>query len=140
MAVRHDAVAMNPVQQTSRSKRRQAAAPDNPRDVVFPTRNGTWQQVNNVERRRRQVRKDTGLEWVTPHTFPKTLATLVSARVDADTASQQLGHSSPAITRERWPEHVGNTWGPAPSGSHDKPPRTCVSAGQRRLFGRADRI
>jgi integrase len=67
---------------------------------VFPTRNGTWQQVNNVERRWRQVRKDTGLEWVTPHTFRKTVATLISERVDAETASQQLGHSSPAITRE----------------------------------------
>jgi integrase len=81
-------------------RRRQAAAGENPNDAVFPTRNGTWQQVNNVERRWRQIRKDTGLEWVTPHTFRKTVATLISERVDAETASQQLGHSSPAITRE----------------------------------------
>jgi len=81
-------------------KRRRAASPDNPNDAVFPTRNGTWQQVNNVERRWRQIRKDTGLDWVTPHTFRKTVATLISERVDAETASQQLGHSSPAITRE----------------------------------------
>ena len=72
----------------------------NPIDAVFPTRNGTWQQVNNVERRWRQIRADTGLDWVTPHTFRKTVATLISERVDAETASQQLGHSSPAITRE----------------------------------------
>ena len=81
-------------------KRRRAAARENPNDAVFPTRNGTWQQVNNVERRWRQIRKDTGLDWVTPHTFRKTVATLISERVDAETASQQLGHSSPAITRE----------------------------------------
>jgi len=81
-------------------KRRQAAARENPNDAVFPTRNGTWQQVNNVERRWRQIRKDTGLDWVTPHTFRKTVATLISERVNAETASQQLGHSSPAITRE----------------------------------------
>lgn len=81
-------------------ERRQAAARENANDAVFPTRNGTWQQVNNVERRWRQIRKDTGLEWVTPHTFRKTVATLISERVDAETASQQLGHSSPAITRE----------------------------------------
>jgi integrase len=81
-------------------RRRQAAAGENPNDAVFPTRNGTWQQVNNVERRWRQIREDTGLEWVTPHTFRKTVATLISERVDAETASQQLGHSSPAITRE----------------------------------------
>ncbi len=47
-----------------------------------------------------QIREDTGLDWVTPHTFRKTVATLISERVDADTASQQLGHASPAITRE----------------------------------------
>jgi integrase len=81
-------------------ERRRATARENLNDAVFPTRNGTWQQVNNVERRWRQIRKDTGLEWVTPHTFRKTVATLISERVDAETASQQLGHSSPAITRE----------------------------------------
>ncbi len=85
---------------TEMLRRRQAAARENPNDAVFPTRNGTWQQVNNVERRWRQIRKDTGLDWVTPHTFRKTVATLISERVDAETASQQLGHSSPAITRE----------------------------------------
>jgi hypothetical protein len=31
-------------------KRRHAAAPGDPNAPVFPTRNGTWQQVNNVER------------------------------------------------------------------------------------------
>jgi integrase len=79
---------------------RRAAARGDSNDAVFPTRNGTWQQVNNVERRWRQIRKDTGLDWVTPHTFRKTVATLISERVNAETASQQLGHSSPAITRE----------------------------------------
>ena len=80
-------------------RRRQGAAGANPNDAVFPTRNGTWQQVDNVERRWRKIRKDTGLDWVTPHTFRKTVATLISERVNAVTASQQLGDSSPAITR-----------------------------------------
>ncbi len=45
--------------------RREFATPtDN--DAVFATRNGTWHQVVNVERRWRQIRKDTGYEWVTP--------------------------------------------------------------------------
>jgi integrase len=43
-------------------KRRHAAARENPNDAVLPTRNGTWRQVNNVERRWRQIRKDTGLD------------------------------------------------------------------------------
>lgn len=81
-------------------RRRRSLAVDSPREAVFPTRNGTWQQVNNVERRWRQIRHGTGLDWVTPHTFRKTVATLISERVGAETASQQLGHSSPAITRE----------------------------------------
>jgi len=38
-------------------------------DAVFPTRNGTWQQVNNVERRWRQIRNRAGLNWVTPEAF-----------------------------------------------------------------------
>jgi integrase len=80
-------------------RRRDSAEGDLP-VVVFPTRRGTWQQVNNIERRWRQIRQGTGLEWVTPHTFRKTVATLIAERVDSETASQQLGHSSPAITRE----------------------------------------
>ena len=70
------------------------------RDAVIPTRKGTCQHVNNVERRCRQIRQDTGLEWVTPHTFRRTVATLISEPVNSETASQQLGHSSPTITRE----------------------------------------
>jgi integrase len=81
-------------------RRRRGTTRANSSDAVFPTRNGTWQQVNDVERRWRQIRKDTGLDWVTPHTFRKTVATLISERVNAETASQQLRHSSPAITRE----------------------------------------
>ncbi|MBJ7353979.1 MAG: tyrosine-type recombinase/integrase [Thermoleophilaceae bacterium] len=44
-------------------------SPENFLDAVFPTRNVTWQQVNNVERRWRQIRRETGLEWVTPEHF-----------------------------------------------------------------------
>jgi integrase len=80
-------------------RRRDSAEGDLP-VAVFPTRRGIWQQVNNIERRWRQIRQGTGLEWVTPHTFRKTVATLIAERVDSETASQQLGHSSPAITRE----------------------------------------
>ncbi|GAB2763380.1 tyrosine-type recombinase/integrase [Nocardioides salsibiostraticola] len=81
-------------------RRRLNESVETPTNAVFPTRNGTWTQVTNVERRWREIRKGTGLEWVTPHTFRKTVATLIAERVDAETASQQLGHSSPAITRE----------------------------------------
>ncbi len=52
-------------------RRRQGSVPTTDIDAVFPTRNGTWQQVNNVERRWRQIRQEAGLEWVTPHAFRK---------------------------------------------------------------------
>lgn len=51
---------------------RRRTSPDNFLDAVFPTRNVTWQQVNNVERRWRQIRRETGLEWVTPDAFRRT--------------------------------------------------------------------
>ena len=50
-------------------RRRQSRSRYGHVDAVFTTRNGTWQQVNNVERRWRQIRKDAGLDWVTPGAF-----------------------------------------------------------------------
>jgi integrase len=51
---------------------RRRTSPDNFLDAVFPTRNVTWHQVNNVERRWRQIRREAGLEWVTPDAFRRT--------------------------------------------------------------------
>lgn len=68
-------------------------------DAVFPTRNDTWLQVSNVQRRWREIRADAGLDWVTPHTFRKTVATLISEELDPEVAAQQLGHTSSDITR-----------------------------------------
>ena len=48
---------------------RRRTSPDNFLDALFPTRNVTWQQVNNVERRWRQIRRQAGLQWVTPDAF-----------------------------------------------------------------------
>jgi integrase len=54
---------------------------------------------NNVRRQWRAARTDTGLEWVTPHTFRKTVATLIDHETDTDTAAAQLGHKSGEITK-----------------------------------------
>ncbi|MGI8701146.1 MAG: tyrosine-type recombinase/integrase [Nocardioidaceae bacterium] len=81
--------------------RREFATP-NQYDAVFATRNGTWHQVVNIERRWRQIRKDTGFEWVTPHTFRKTVATLISEATTSELASRQLGHSSSQVTRDHY--------------------------------------
>jgi len=83
-------------------RRRCAESEPNALDAVFVTRNGTWHQVVNIERRWRAIRKDTGFDWVTPHTLRKTVATLVSEQVGSEEASRQLGHSSSQITLEHY--------------------------------------
>jgi integrase len=65
---------------------------------VFPSRRGTWLSPHNVRRQWRQARQDTGLEWVTPHTFRKTVATLLDREANTATAAAQLGHASEEIT------------------------------------------
>jgi integrase len=80
--------------------RRRVEEPANHFNAVFATRNGKWRQVSNVEKRWRAIREDTGLEWVTPHVFRKTVATLIDRLADKETAASLLGHSSSATTTE----------------------------------------
>jgi integrase len=77
---------------------RKLAAPDNPHDAIFASRRGTWLSPNNVRRQWRQARAETGLEWVTPHTFRKTVATLIDKEADTKSAAAQLGHASEETT------------------------------------------
>jgi integrase len=56
---------------------RKLVAQANPYDAIFASRRGTWLSPNNVRRQWRQAREDTDLAWVTPHTFRKTVATLI---------------------------------------------------------------
>jgi integrase len=68
--------------------------------AVFATRKGTWLSPNNVRRQWRQARADTELEWVTPHTFRKTVATLLDKEGKTGAATLQLGHSNEDVTKE----------------------------------------
>ncbi|MBF9135532.1 tyrosine-type recombinase/integrase [Plantactinospora sp. S1510] len=77
---------------------RNLVAADNPHDAIFASRRGTWLSPNNVRRQWRQARADTDLAWVTPHTFRKTVATLIKDEADTKSASAQLGHSSEEVT------------------------------------------
>lgn len=54
-------------------RRRQCRSRDPLVEALFPTRNGTWQQVNNVERRWRQIRTEAGLDWVKPEAFRRNV-------------------------------------------------------------------
>jgi integrase len=51
-----------------------------------------------VRRQWRQARAATGLDWVTPHTFRKTVATLIDKEADTKSAAAQLGHASEDVT------------------------------------------
>ncbi|HET6479426.1 MAG TPA: tyrosine-type recombinase/integrase [Actinoplanes sp.] len=81
---------------------RKLTAADNSFDAIFVSRRGTWLSPHNVRRQWRQARADTGLEWVTPHTFRKTVATLIDKEADADRAAAQLGHGSKEITKKHY--------------------------------------
>lgn len=77
---------------------RKVDAPANAHDAVFPSRKGTWLSPHNVRRQWREARTRTNLDWVTPHTFRKTVATLIDREADTKTAAAQLGHASEEIT------------------------------------------
>lgn len=68
---------------------------------VFPDKLGGFRDRNNVGAAYRKVKEGTRFEWVTPHAYRKTVATLVdsqgaSARLIAD----QLGHSRVSMTQD----------------------------------------
>ena len=80
--------------------RRRQTVVSNTLDAVFASRNGTWLSPNNVRRQWRQARADTGLEWVTPHTFRKTVATILDKEGKAEAATPQLGHANEEVTKD----------------------------------------
>jgi len=80
---------------------RQVRAEANMHNVVFPSSAGTLRDPDGVSKQWRRVRAALGYEWVTSHTFRRTLATIIdaegmSARVGAD----QLGHRHVSMTQD----------------------------------------
>ncbi|GAA1997144.1 site-specific integrase [Microbacterium pumilum] len=73
---------------------------------LFFTRNGTPLAPHNVRRTFRGMLKSVGLDGIeiTPHSFRRTGATLITNEVDIETAAEVLGHSSTATTREHYAE------------------------------------
>lgn len=81
-----------------RTRRNRVGVIDGP---VFADAKGGYRDRNNVGAAFRRVRQGTPFEWVTPHTYRKTVATLLdsqgaSARMIAD----QLGHSRISMTQD----------------------------------------
>lgn len=72
--------------------------------LMFFTRNGTPLTTNNIRRRLRSVLEAAGIEGVTPHSFRRTVATVIDRAGGADLAAELLGHTSSKITKEHYIE------------------------------------
>jgi integrase len=82
------------------------AADGNPHDVVFPSSVGTLRSPNNFRRQWRSARAACGFEWVTPHTYRRTVATLLDRERGTKDAAAQLGHSATAVTERHYVERA----------------------------------
>lgn len=79
--------------------------------VVFPLSTGTLRDPSNFRTQWRKARAAIGFEWVTPHTFRRTVATRLADAEGLAAASAYLGHSNEAITaghyRAKAPDAAG---------------------------------
>ncbi len=79
-------------------------ADDVPDHLLFFSRNHTPLTTNNVRRRLRSVLEGVGISGVTPHSFRRTVATIIDRAGGADLAAEMLGHSSSEITKKHYIE------------------------------------
>jgi integrase len=80
---------------------RQVAAVGNIYDVIFPSATGVLRDPSAVSKQWRRVRTKLKLEWVTSHTFRKTVATLIDAQgLSARIGADQLGHAQVSMTQD----------------------------------------
>jgi integrase len=73
-----------------------------PDDPVFPSHSGTFRSPNNLRRQLRDALAGTVFEWVTPHTFRRTVATVLDRERSTEQAAAQLGHSGTAVTKAHY--------------------------------------
>ena len=70
--------------------------------LLFFSRNGTPLTTNNIRRRLRAILEEAGIDGVTPHSFRRTVATVLDRAGGADLAAEMLGHTSSKITKEHY--------------------------------------
>jgi integrase len=86
-------------------RRRQIAFSEGrlPASPVFPDTIGGLRDPSNTRRSLRDARGSSGFAWVTSHTFRKTSATVLDeAGLTARMIADQLGHSRPSMTQDRY--------------------------------------
>lgn len=72
--------------------------------LLFYSRNHTPLTTNNVRRRLRAILSAAGIDGVTPHSFRRTVATVLNRAGGADLAAELLGHTSSEITKRHYIE------------------------------------
>ena len=85
-----------------------ALAQEEPDHLIFFSRNHTPLTTNNVRRRLRNILAAAGITGVTPHSFRRTVATVLDRAGGADLAAEMLGHSSAQITKQHYIEPDDN--------------------------------
>lgn len=87
--------------------RRHVDQPANALDLVFPSSTGTLRDSHNFNRALRSfgVRHPRWLH-LTAHSFRRTLATHISRTWGSQTAAEQLGHASAAVTEGHYIERT----------------------------------
>lgn len=85
-------------------------ASEDPEHLIFFSRNHTPLTTNNVRRRLRSILSEAGIERVTPHSFRRTVATVLDRAGGADLAAEMLGHTSSKITKQHYiePDEIVN--------------------------------
>ena len=82
-----------------------AVAKDDPEHLLFFSRNHTPLLTNNVRRRLRAALSGVEVRGVTPHSFRRTVATVLDRAGGAELAAEMLGHTSSDVTKEHYIEH-----------------------------------
>jgi integrase len=71
-------------------------------DPVFASLNGNWLWPNNQRTRLRKVLAGSRFADVEPHTFRRTVGTLLTHEAGVDVARDFLGHSDPSVTFQHY--------------------------------------
>ncbi|WP_084504291.1 tyrosine-type recombinase/integrase [Actinoplanes sp. N902-109] len=81
--------------------RRQSEKPHHQDDPLFASRTGTFLQPDNMRRSLRcALQRQADLQWVSPHVFRKTVATVLSGHGLITEAAAHLGHANESITKK----------------------------------------
>ena len=88
-----------------------------PTGAVFANRDGEWMSLANMRRTLRAALPEH-LAWITPHSFRRTVATVVRDAMGPAEAQQQLSHAKLATTEAHYLQR--ETRGPDVRGVLDK--------------------